>query len=182
MANIQQFKTGVKEIEEWLKKEMATIRTGRANPSILDGVIVPVYGSNMIISQVANIGVEGATTLRISPWDMAIVKDIEKSIMTSDLGLSVSVDDKGLRVTFPSLTSDRRQALVKIAKQKLEDAKVSVRSEREKFIKDVDKKEKDGELSKDENFRLKADLQKIVDEVNRVLEDLFTKKEKEISE
>lgn len=182
MANIQQFKTSTKEIEEWLKKEMATIRTGRANPSILDGVIVPVYGSNMSISQVANIAVEGATTLRIAPWDMAVVKDIEKSILTSDLGLSVSVDDKGLRVTFPSLTSDRRQALVKIAKQKLEDAKVSVRSEREKFIKDVDKKEKDGELSKDENFRLKADLQKVVDDVNRVLEDLFSKKEKEISE
>ncbi len=182
MANIQQFKTSSKEIEEWLKKEMATVRTGRANPSILDGVVVPVYGSNMTISQVANIAVEGATTLRIAPWDMAVVKDIEKSIVTSDLGLSVSVDDKGLRVNFPSLTSDRRQALVKIAKQKLEDAKVSVRSEREKFIKDVDKKEKDGELSKDENFRLKADLQKVVDDVNRVLEDLFAKKEKEISE
>ncbi len=179
---IQNFKHETKNIEEWLKKEMTGIRTGRANPAILDGITVEVYGSSMTISQVANIAVESATSLLISPWDTNVIKDIEKAIVTSDLGLSAAVNDKGIRVSFPGLTTERRAALIKIAKQKLEDAKVSLRAEREKFIKDVDKQEKDSELSKDENFRLKTDLQKVVDDVNRVLEDVFSKKEKEISE
>ncbi len=180
--NFSQFKEGVKNIEEWLKKEMTTIRTGRANPAILDNITVEVYGSQMTVAQVANISVENATSLRIVPWDMNIVKDIEKSITASDLGLSAAVDDKGLRINFPGLTSDRRMGLIKIAKQKLEDSKVSLRSEREKFIKDIDKREKEGDLTKDENFRLKTDLQKLIDDANRILEDIFEKKEKEISE
>jgi ribosome recycling factor len=102
--------------------------------------------------------------------------------MVSDLGLSVTVDDKGLRIVFPDLTSDRRSALIKIAKQKLEDAKVSFRAEREKSIKEIDSAEKAKEISEDEKFRMKADLQKVLDDATRVLEELFAKKEKEIAE
>ena len=164
------------------QKEFSTIRTGRATPSILDGVKVEAYGTDMPINQVANIGVEDARVLRITPWDMSQVKSIEKAIIISDLGLSVSVDDKGLRVNFPDLTSDRRVALVKIAKQKLEDARVTLRNEREKAIKDIDAQEKEKKISEDEKFRMKADLQKAIDDANRVLDELFAKKEKEISE
>ncbi len=177
-----QFKLNLKTIEEWLKGEFSGIRTGRANPAILDGVKVDAYGSEMPINQVANVSVEDARVIRITPWDISQAKSIEKAIMISDLGLSVTVDDKGLRVIFPDLTTDRRAALIKIAKQKLEDAKISFRSEREKSIKEIDAAEKVKEISEDEKFRLKADLQKALDEATRVLDELFTKKEKEIAE
>ena len=180
--NFAQFKQATKETEEWLKRELSTIRTGRATPAILDGVKVEAYGSDMTITGVASVSVEDARSLRVTPWDMSLVKAIEKGIVTADLGLSVAVDDKGLRVTFPELTSDRRGAFIKIAKQKLEDARVALRGDREKVIKDVDKKEKEGSMSEDEKFRIKAELQKILDDVGRELEGMFSKKEKEIGE
>ncbi len=180
--NPVQFKQNLKTTEEWLKTEFGNIRTGRASPAILDAVKVEAYGSLMSINELANIAVEDARMIRISPWDISVAKSIEKAIQVSDLGLSVVVDDKGLRVTFPELTSDRRITLVKIAKQKLEDARVTLRTEREKAIKDIDMQEKEKEISEDEKFRLKADLQKILDEANRSLDEVFSKKEKEISE
>lgn len=180
--NTAQFKQSLKNTEEWLKGEFASIRTGRATPAILDGVKVEAYGTDMSVSQVANVSVEDARMLRITPWDMSLSKAIEKGIMLSDLGLSVSVDDKGLRVVFPDLTSERRTALIKIAKQKLEDARVALRTEREKSIKDIDSQQKEKLISEDEQFRMKADLQKIVEDVNRVFDEIFSKKEKEISE
>ena len=180
--NFTPFKQNIKNTEDWLKGEFAGIRTGRATPAILDGVKVEAYGSDMAVSQVANISVEDARMLRITPWDISLAKAIEKCIMLSDLGLSVTVDDKGLRVVFPDLTSDRRTALIKIAKQKLEDARVTLRNEREKTLKDIEKQEKDGVISEDERFRLKAELQKILDEANKVFDEVFAKKEKEIGE
>ncbi len=178
--NFSQFKQGAKEVEEWLKKEFAQIRTGRASPAILDSVTVESYGSRMPISQVGNITLEGARSMKVTPWDMSQAKAIEKAILTSNLGLSVSVDDSGVRVSFPELTTDRREALIKVSKQKLEDARVSLRTEREKVLKDIDAKEKSGELNKDDKFRLRADLQKQVDETNAKFDELVSKKEKEI--
>lgn len=180
--NFNTFKEGVKGVEEWLKKELSTVRTGRANLSILDGVNVEAYGSFMPVNQLANVSMEDARVLRIAPWDASVTKEIEKAIVASDLGLSVTVDDKGLRVIFPELTGERRIALVKLTKQKLEDAKITLRGEREKTIKDIEAKEKAGEMSEDEKFRLKTELQKMLDECTRNLEGLFEKKEKEISE
>ena len=180
--NFTPFKQGLKETEEWLKREFGSIRTGRATPAILDGIKVEAYGSPMTVTQVASIAVEDPRTLRITPWDMSLVKAVEKGITTSDLGLSGSVDDKGLRVIFPELTSDRRAGFIKLAKQKLEDARITIRGEREKVLKDIDKKEKEGGMGEDEKFRLKAELQKMLDEAGKVLEDIFDKKEKEISE
>lgn len=180
--NFTQFKNSAKETEEWLKKEMSGIRTGRATPAILDNVRVDAYGSEMPVNQVANVSVEDARMLRITPWDMSLAKAVEKAIAVSDLGLSVALDDKGLRVTFPELTTDRRASLLKIAKQKLEDAKVTLRGEREKVLKDIDKHEKEGGMGEDEKFRLKTELQKMVDESTKNLDEVFTKKEKEIAE
>ncbi len=180
--NFAPLKQALKETEEWLKREFTTIRTGRATPAILDGVKVEAYGNPMTITQVASIAVEDPRTLRITPWDMSLVKAVEKGITTSDLGLSVSVDDKGLRVSFPELTSDRRAGFIKVAKQKLEDARITLRGEREKVLKDIDKKEKEGGMGEDEKFRLKTELQKMLDDAGKVLEETFNKKEKEISE
>lgn len=180
--NFTPFKESIKETEEWLKKEFSGVRTGRATITILDNVKVEAYGSLMPINQVANISVEDARMLRITPWDSSVTKSIEKAIIVSDLGLSVTVDDKGLRVVFPDLTGERRLALVKLSKQKLEDAKIRLRNEREKVLKDIDAKEKTGEMSEDEKFRLKTELQKMLDEAGKLFEEAFTKKEKEIGE
>ncbi len=178
--NFTPFKQGIKEVEEWLKKELSGIRTGKASPALLDIVKVEVYGSFMPINQVASVNLEDARSIRITPWDVSQVKPIEKAITASNLGLSVTVDDKGLRVIFPELTTERRSDLMKVVKQKLEDARKSVRLEREKVMNDVEKKEKEGGMGEDEKFRIKGDVQKIVDETNKNLESLFEKKEKEI--
>lgn len=180
--NFNSFKQSNIDLLEWLKREYSTIRTGRATPAILDGVMVEAYGSLMPINQLANISVEDARMIRITPWDATQTKAVEKGIVASGLGLSVTDDGKGLRVMFPELTSDRRTALMKIAKQKLEDARVSLRGEREKVLKDIETQEKAGTISEDDKFRLKTELQKMIDDAGRLLDELLSKKEKEISE
>ncbi len=180
--DFKDLKTGIKSVEEWLKAEFSGIRTGRATPAILDSVMVEAYGSLMPINQVGSISVEDARMMRVTPWDMSLAKPVEKAIMLADLGLSLAVDEKGVRVSFPDLTSDRRASLIKLAKQKLEDARITLRGEREKTIKDIERREKEGEISEDEKFRLKTELQKYIDEAGNALEGLFAKKEKEILE
>ena len=176
------FKKTTQETFDWLQREYTGIRTSRAAPSILDGVQVSAYGSKMPISQVATISVDGPKSLRITPWDKSVAKDIDSAIRESNLGLSVSLDGETLRVSFPDLTSERRATLVKLSKEKMEEARKRIRMDREKVLGDLDHKEKDGEVSKDDKFRLKNDLQKLVDEVNKKLEDLNDKKVKEIEE
>ena len=180
--NFSQFKQGAEGAVEWLKKEYQGIRSGEANPGVLDSVKVDMYGSKMPINQVASILGETSKSLRITPWDKSALKAIDASIREANLGLSVSVDDQGVRVSFPELTHDRRQGLLKLAKQKLEEARVRVRNEREKIHSDSDKQEKAGEMSKDDAFRTKQDLQKLVDETNKKLEDFYAKKEREITQ
>lgn len=173
-------KKGLTGTEEWLKKEFSSIRTGQANPMVLDIVRVEVYGAPMSLNELASITIEGARTLRVSPWDKSQVKHVEEAIAKANLGLSVSIDDQGLRINFPELTTERRSEFVKAAKDKLEDARKQVRLHRDNTIKDIQNKEKDGGMGKDEVFRLKNDTQKQVDEINKKLETLFEKKEKEI--
>lgn len=174
------FNKKVIEVEEWLKKEFSSVRTGRAMPTILDGVRVESYGSFMSIHELANINLEDARCLRIAPWDKTQTKAIEKAIMVANLGVSVVVDDKGLRVIFPELTSERRVEIVKIAKMKLEEAKVTLRKYREEVMKELQNMEKAGGIGKDDIQRWEKDLQKLVDEGKKKLEVQLEKKEKEI--
>ena len=167
-------------VEDWMKKEFQQIRTGQASPSILDGVKVESYGAPVGIQAVAAVTVEGARTIRITPWDKSQTKEIEKAITIANLGLSVVVDDQGLRVNFPDLTAERRVQIAKIAKEKLEDAKKQVRQHRDVIVRDLQAKEKDGKMGKDDAFRAKNDTQKIVDDCNKKLEADYAKKEKEI--
>jgi len=180
--DFSEFKKASESTLAWLKKEYTSIRTNRATPSVLDGVSVTAYGSPMLISQLATISIEDPKTLRISPWDKDVAKDIDKAIRESNLGLSVALDAAGLRISFPELTSERRAMFSKVAKEKLEEARIRVRTEREKNLSEFDRKEKEGTLSKDDKFRLRESLQKLVDEVNQKLEELASKKEKEILE
>ena len=174
------FKKQLACTDEWLQKEFRSIRTGQASPSILDNVRVEVYGAPMSLKELASVTLEGARTLRITPWDKGQSKDIEKAITVANLGLSTSVDDQGLRVNFPELTADRRKEIAKTAKDKLEDAKKQVRQHRDVIVKDLQTKEKDGAMGKDDAFRLKNDVQKIVDDANKKLEDMYVRKEKEL--
>ena len=166
---------------DWLVGEFTGIRTGQATPALLDSVKVESYGSMMPINQVASLSIEDARTLRISPWDSSLVKTLETAIRDADLGVSVVADSSGIRVMFPELTGDRRTQLLKLAKSKLEDARVRVRSSRDEVMKLFDKMQKDGDLSDDEKFAKKDAIQKKVDETNRTLEALCAKKEVEIN-
>lgn len=168
------------EVKEWLQKEFAGIRTGQASPGLLDSVKVESYGAMMPLSQIGSVGVEDARTLRISPWDASQVKAIETAIRNANLGVSVVTDSAGLRAIFPELTSERREQLLKLAKSKLEDARISVRAIRDEVMKSIDKSEKAGDLSEDEKFSQKDEVQAEVDTVNRSLEELFLKKEGEL--
>ena len=167
-------------VEEWIKKEFQKIRTGTASPAILDSVKVEIFGAPMGLKELASVTLEGARTLRITPWDKSQAKEIEKAISLANLGLSVVVDDQGLRVMFPELTADRRKDIAKIAKDKVEEARKQIRGHRDTVVKDLQVKEKTGGYGKDDIFRLKNDTQKLVDDANKKLDDVLAKKEKEL--
>jgi ribosome recycling factor len=178
--NFSNFKNNLKKVEEFLSKEYSQLSTGRASPMVLDSISVETYGAYQPIKNVASVSIEDSKTLRISPWDKSQVKSIEKAILTSNIGLSVATDEAGLRVIFPQLTTETRQNLVKVLKQKLEEARISVRKEREDVWNDIQEQEKNSVLTEDEKFRAKDDLQKIIDEANNNLESIFEKKETEV--
>lgn len=178
---IDEFSKRLDESVEWLKKEFVSIRTGQANPALLDSVRVDSYGSPVPLNQVGSVGIEDARTLRISPWDAGQIKIIEAALLEADLGVSVSTDSAGLRVIFPELTSERRVQLTKLAKSKLEDARVSVRAARDEIMKFIDQQEKAGEMSEDEKFTKREAVQKLVEHTNKKLDELYTTKEVEMS-
>ncbi len=180
MYSLEPLKNKVKETANWLDKELASVRTGRANPALLDGVRVDSYGSQVAINQVGSIAVEDARSIRISPWDQSLVKAVEKAVAAANLGVSLAIDEKGVRVIFPELTGERRAQIVKVAKEKFEQARVTVRKERDWTIQEIEKKEKAKEMGEDDKFRLKTEVQKIIDEANKKLEASMAKKEKEI--
>ena len=166
--------------KEWLSREYQGLRTGRATPAILDGVKVSAYGSMMALNQVGTIRIEDARSLMVQAFDPSIIKDIEKGITNADLGVGVGSDAAGVRVTFPELTGERREQMVKLAKAKLEDARTTVRVARDDCWKDIQEQEKEGGMSEDDKFRLKEEMQKKIDSANGELEKLFDKKEQEM--
>lgn len=178
--NFEKLQQKMEDTKEWLQAEYFGIRTGRATPAVLDGVKVESYGAMVSLNQVANVTVEDARTLRILPYDSSQSKEIEKGISNTSLGLSVSADDRGVRVSFPELTSENRTALKKVVKDKLEQARISLRSERDDVWGDIQKQENDGEMSEDEKFGYKEDMQKIIDTANNELEDIALRKESEL--
>ena len=178
--NFLAFKNRTKEIEDWLTQEFASIRTGRATPTLLDSVTVESYGSRVPLKHVASITIEDPRTLKVTLWDKAQVKASESAIASANLGVSAIADGLGIRVIFPELTSEKRKLLIKLAKEKLEEAKVTLRKEREKVWNDIQAKERDGDLSEDDKFRSKEELQKMVDGVNSKLEAMGQRKETEI--
>jgi ribosome recycling factor len=168
------------EILEWLASEYRSVQTGRATPQVLDLVHIDLYGARTPLAHTGSISIEDPRTLRVSPWDKTVIGQMERAVNEADLGLSVSTDDQGLRVHFPALTTETRQKLVKLLKDRLEDARVRVRSLREETNKDIDAKAKDGEYGEDDRLRYRDQMQEITNSANAELESLFEKKEKEV--
>ena len=136
--DFSKLKANIKETEEWLSRELSGVRTGRATPTLLDSVKPEAYGTRTSLRELASVSVEDARTLRVIPWDTTLLKTIEKGITDADLGIGIATDDQGLRVTFPMLTSERREQLLKIARDKTEQAKVTLRSHRTEALKALD--------------------------------------------
>lgn len=166
---------------EWLQKEYRGLRTGRATPAILDGVMVSAYGSMSPLKQIGNLSVEDARSIRITAYDPSLIKDIERGIVAANLGLGTSSDGNSVRVTFPELTGERRAEMVKVAKQKLEEARTSVRMARDESWKEIQEREREGTLTEDDKFALKDNLQDKVDKTNKTLEEAFEAKETEMT-
>jgi ribosome recycling factor len=174
--NFSNFKIELKKVEEFLSKEYRELNVGRASPMVLDSITVESYGSFVPLKNVASVSIEDPKTLRIAPWDKTQIKGIEKAIAGANLGLSVIVDDAGMRVIFPQLTTESRQNLVKVLKEKLEESRITVRQERESVIRNIEATA----MTEDETFNAKEELQKIINEANANLEATFEKKQTEV--
>lgn len=170
----------LEEAQNWLKTEFAGLRTGQAAPAVLDGIRIDSYGTLTPINQVGSVSIEGARSLYVSVWDKSQIKALEKAITDANLGLSTQATDDGVRVLFPELTAESRETLKKTAKKKLEDARVSVRQAREETWDEIQEQAKNSEITEDDKFRFKEELQKRVDATNKELDEITSRKEKEI--
>lgn len=165
-----------------LKSDLATVRAGRANPSILDKVMVDYYGAPTPITQLANVSAPEPRMIVIQPWEKPLLKDIERAIMKSDLGLNPNNDGVVIRLSIPQLTEQRRQELVKTVSKKVEDSKVAIRNVRRDGVEAVKKLEKDKLIPQDESKKAQEDLQKLTDKYVKEADVIFAAKEKEILE
>jgi ribosome recycling factor len=167
----------MKKAVEALGNNFNKIRTGRAHPSLLDGITVPYYGADTPLAQLANINVEDARTLTISPWEKNLVPDIEKAIMKSDLGLNPSTNGGLIRLPMPMLTEETRKNFIKQARAEAENARVSVRNVRRDALSDVKALLKDKEISEDDEHRAQDEIQKITDKYVAEVDKALSAKE-----
>ncbi len=163
-----------------LENDFSTIRAGRANPRVLDKLTVSAYGADTPINQIGNITVPEARIIQITPWDNSMLKEIEKSINASDLGITPNNDGKCIRLIFPELTEDRRKSLTKDVKKKGEDAKVAIRNIRRDGMDALKKQQKANEITEDELSRFEDELQKITDKHVAEIDKVVEAKNKEI--
>ncbi len=163
-----------------LTENFAEVRAGRANPAILNKVKVDYYGVSTPINQVAGISVPEARLIVIQPWDMSILKEIEKAILASDIGITPNNDGKVIRLSFPELNEERRKELVKDIKKMAEEAKVSIRSLRRDGMDEAKKAQKDGDITEDDLRNAETEIQKLTDKKVEQIDSILANKEKEI--
>ena len=176
----QDAKERMKKSIDALGTNFNKIRTGRAHPSLLDGLRVSYYGSETPLSQVANIGVEDARTLSVTPWEKNMVPEIEKAIMKSDLGLNPSTAGAVIRIPMPPLTEETRKGYIKQARQEAESARISIRNARRDTLADVKELLKEKEISEDEERRAQDDIQKITDQFIAEVDKALAAKETDL--
>lgn len=167
---------------ENLESNFAKIRTGRAHPSILDSIFVEYYGSDVPLSQVANVGVEDSRTLTVQPWEQPMVAKVEKAIMMSDLGINPNTTGNLIRIPMPPLTQERRKELTKVARHEAEQARVAIRNVRRDANGDVKTLLKDKNITEDEARGAEDEIQKITDGFVKLVDDLLSAKEATLME
>lgn len=165
---------------EHCKVELSKIRTGRANPTILDSIRVDAYGSKMPVTQVASVNVPEPRLIVIAPWDRSLIAAIETAIRQGDLGVNPTNDGVVIRLSIPALNEERRQQIVKTVNQRAEESRIRVRTVREDAWKAIQEAQEAGTISEDDKFSAKDALQKTVDEYNKKIEELRAKKETEV--
>lgn len=180
MENIKDIEGRMQKSVDNLKEEYVTIRAGRANPHILDRLRVDYYGTPTPIQQVANVSVPEARMIQIQPWEASLIKDIEKAILVSDLGLTPNNNGKTIRLVFPELTEDRRKELAKDIKKKGDNAKVAIRNIRRDANDAIKKENKAGDISDDEAKNSEDEIQKITDKYIAMIDSAIDDKTKEI--
>jgi len=163
-----------------LRTELAKLRTGQASLAILEGIRVDLYGTLTPLNQAATLGVPDSSTLTIQPWDVSILKDIEKALQSSDLGLTPNNDGKMIRLQIPPLTQERRQQLAKVVKKYGEECRVAIRNIRREFNDKVKAREKNHEVSKDESHKFTDNTQKITDSQIGLVDKTVQEKEKDV--
>ena len=162
------------------EEKLSEVRAGRANPAVLNKVKIDYYGTPTPINQVAGVSVPEARLIVIQPWDLSVLKEIEKAILASDIGINPNNDGKVIRLAFPELNEERRKELVKDIKKMAEDAKVAIRSIRREGIDIAKAKQKEGEITEDELKRAEEDIQKMTDKNIEEIDKILANKEKEV--
>ncbi len=163
-----------------LQQELGGLRAGRANPQVLDRILVDYYGSPTPINQLGNISVPEPRMLVIAPWDGKLIPAIEKALQKSELGINPANDGKGIRLVFPELTEERRKDLVKVVRKKGEESKVAIRAIRRDANEQIKAQKKNNELTEDDQKHLEEKIQKLTDELIRDIDRIIAEKEKEI--
>ena len=182
MADYKEFEHKMQKTVEYLEQQFATVRAGRANAGVLDQIQVMYYGSPTPIQQVASVSVPDPRTLMIQPWDSSVLREIEKAILSSDLGINPQNDGNVIRLVFPQLTEERRKELAKQVKKYGEESKVAVRNIRRDAMEKFKKQQKASEITEDDYKGIEKDIQKMTDDYIKKVEALSEKKEKELFE
>ncbi len=179
---MRDFENELQKRVDRLKYEYTMIRAGRANPRMLDKIYVSYYGTMTPLNQMANISVPEARMIMISPWDISSVKEINKAIMASDLGITPTDDGRVIRLVFPALTEEKRKEIVKDVKRVAEETRIAVRNDRKDILEKFKSAEKDKNMTKDELDDASDKVQKIVNKFNGIIDSVCAEKEKEVME
>jgi len=174
--------TRMNKSAESLRQELTKVRTGRAHPSLLDHILVEYYGSQVPLSQVANISIQDSRTLSISVWEKTLIPVVEKSIMNSNLGLNPATAGDTIRIPLPALTEDRRKDMIKIVRQEGENGRVAIRNIRRDAISDFKSLLKDKEITEDDDRKAHDSIQKLTDKYISTVDSHLASKEKDLME
>lgn len=180
-SELKHMREQMEKTVEHFKNETASLRTGRASPALVEGIMVEYYGQTVPLVHIASISAPSSQMLVIQPWDKNALEPIQKAIVQSPLGIAPIADKDIIRLSLPSLTEERRSGLIKLLDQKVEEARIAIRQEREEAMRKVQKMKEEGTLREDDFFKAKSEIQKTVDEFNNEkIKALRDKKEKEI--
>ena len=180
--NFQQTETRMKKTIEAVRREFGEVRTGRAQPGLIEGMHVDYFGTLTLVKQLASISIPDPRTILIQPWDPSVIPEIEKAIGASKLGITPSNDGKMVRLTIPQLSEERRKELIKVVKEMAETGRISLRTIRREANEKVKKLQSDNSISEDESFKSQEEIQKLTDKFIKEIDQILEQKTKELSQ